>query len=265
MVEIRRPMRKRPAYAPGKSVQAYIPRSLYERNDESVLVVRLAINRPLFGDVYRRLMPDFFQSFARHAGVMICARIETKRILNERSIPGDIDLLVVPYEGNDLVLSQAMAIEVKVVRATFANPGRSPGGFGFTQAGALMECGFPYVAVLHLIVSDRSPPSCWRDILVTEIVDSDTGECGQVRPYCGDTFPADLIERSMGRLEGNCPGPRLGLAAAHIGGPGTWMPSGRPATLNPNATSEVMTRIGDYFDAEYPSFLDTPRFPPGGR
>jgi hypothetical protein len=265
MIDIHRPMRRRPPYAPANSIQAYVPRTWYVRNDESVLIARLALDRRLFGEVYSRLMPDFFQSVARDTGVMICARIQTKDILKGRSAPGDIDLLVLPYAGNDLMLSQAMAIEVKAVRATFANPGKSPGGFGFTQASALLECGFPYVAALHLIVSDRSPPKYWREILVTEIVDSDTGECGPIRPYCGDTFPSDLIRRSIGRLEANCADARLGLAAAYIDRPGIWMPSGRPATLNAAATTEVVTAIGDYFDGRYSRFLDTPRFPPNDR
>ena len=71
--------------------------------------------------------------------------------------PGDIDILIVPYENDFLQLDRVLAIEVKVVRASFEKQGRSPNDFGISQTKALLRAGFPYCAVAHLIVSDESP------------------------------------------------------------------------------------------------------------
>jgi hypothetical protein len=56
-------------------------------------------------------------------------------------------LLAIPYEENEMILSMTIAIEVKIVRACYSNKGKSPNQYGFSQASALLEHGFPYAGV----------------------------------------------------------------------------------------------------------------------
>jgi hypothetical protein len=126
----------------------------------------------LFGHAYRALQADYFDEMLLDAGVFIAPLILTHKIFPGMHRPGDIDLLVIPYEGGHLVLERTLAIEFKVIRASFARQGKSPNDFGYSQAAALLDLGIPYVAVGHFITSDSSPRELWHQVMRGEILDS---------------------------------------------------------------------------------------------
>lgn len=238
-----------------------IPKSLCLKNDERALALRFVINRPLFGECYRRLLPEYFYSMPHDSGVLIRSCATTQRLFPEVTFPGDIDLLVIPYEADELILSKTLAIELKIVRAKFSKQSRSPNEYGFSQAQALLKCGFPYVAVAHLIVSDESPFSSWQTTYLTKIIDNE-GRCEE--PWLGtlDLMPSDLLNRSYGRLLANSPVEKIGLIAAYIADKedSFWFPRGKPAIFNEKTTFQRMDAIGNYYAINYRSFIDTKRY-----
>lgn len=185
--------------------------------------------------------------------------------------PGDIDLLVIPYEGAELVLERVVAIEIKAVRATFLRQGKKSGSSGFSQAAGLKILGFPYVAVLHLIVSDGSPDHAWRPMGMARIVD-DKGNLEMLPTQNVDWLPVDLMARVFGRLSATCPDDAFGLAAAYLGSTddelsnirsnGLWIPNCRSASYNSTANEEFLMKLGAFFDRYAFRFFDTPRFDP---
>jgi hypothetical protein len=155
-----------------------------------------------------------------------------------------------------------MAIEVKVVRASFARQGRSPNEFGYSQASALIDLGFPYVALMHIVISDASPEDAWREVLVARLEEED--RITMLGARLADTLPTDLVYRSFGRLEANATRNELGLVAAYLderaGGGRRWMPLARRAVFNPAFNPTLYRAIANYYEAHSKRFLETPRF-----
>jgi hypothetical protein len=239
-----------------------MPASAVNKHDERCVTYAWLSHRGLFGEVYRRLLPDYFDTMPPDSGVVIGSFIPTGEVLPGLSFPGDIDVLVIPYEGDELVLSRTLAIEIKVIRASFARQGKSPNQFGLSQAGALLDAGFPHAAVGHLIVSDQSPEDAWREISVTTVLDAASGACETPRPARHDMLPGDLLGRAYGRLMHNCPAPRLGYFPAYPHGIGIWFPEGAPASCNPRMRMDVLEGIYACYQRHHRHFLRTRRYPP---
>jgi hypothetical protein len=232
--------------------------------------VRLVAHRRLFGGVYAGLVPDYFWSMPRESGVFIQLFAPTKNVCPGASRPGDIDMMIVPYEGDELILEQTLAVEVKVVRASFARQGKSPNEYGFSQARALLNLGFPQVAVAHLIVSDGSPPHAWRETMAVTVLDNE-GHVSQPRTEIVDHLPMDLIHRAFGRLQRASSDDEIGLVAAYVRHrdslvdpreTGIWTAEHRPARANPRPNDELLNSIAEYFEAKPTWWFDTPRFDP---
>lgn len=258
----RRPLQHLPDDISSEEPFFAAPASAIKKHDERCVTYAWLSKRQLFGETYRRLIPDFFEGTSPDTGVMIGTFVPTAKVVPDLHFPGDIDVLVIPYEGDQLVLSSTLAIEIKVVRASFARQHKSPNQFGFSQASALLSAGFPYAAVGHLIVSDSSPEHAWREQWITRIVDADSGACEPPRPIMADMLPADLLQRSHGRLKHNCTDSRLGYFSAYPYGAGMWQPEGEQATLNPTTSPEILEGIYAYYQQQHRHFLWTRRHPP---
>jgi len=177
------------------------------------------------------------------------------------SSPGDIDLLVIPYSKDYLLIDQTLAIEVKIVRAKFEAQGKSPKDFGFSQARGLARHGFPFVAVAHLIVSDRSPTEAWRSVFVADVLDAGSGRISDMREFFVDMMPADLIRRCYGRMLQHCSSNQTGLLATYACGHGIWLPIGRAAEKNPDVNYDTLNAIACYYGENFWRFRDLPRYP----
>ena len=135
-------------------------------------------------------------------GVYVAANILRRDIgLDPMGKPGDIDLLLVPEGAAGPDVSRAMAIEVKVVRPTLANPSRNSNSYGRSQVAGLLRDGFPYVGLLHVAVPEKLPPNLLVEIpFVSSQLGADgelvkTGETTKV-----DLFPIAASNRQHSRL-----------------------------------------------------------------
>lgn len=239
----------------------FVPKSVLEQDDEQRLCVWFACQSVLFGNCYRQLMPSFFDKVRLDSGVMIATTVPSRDILPAMSFPGDIDLLIIPYVGDHLLVTQTLAVEVKIVRAKFHAQGKSPNDFGFSQANGMVRHGFPFVGVAHLIVSDSSPMKAWRSMHAVDVIDAESGRVSEPREVFVDMLPADLIKRSYGRLLKNCQSKQVGLLAAYMGEGGNWIPDGRQARKNRALSRETLNAIAHYYRENLWRFRDLPRFP----
>ncbi|WP_259758955.1 hypothetical protein [Pseudomonas sp. GCEP-101] len=260
-MDCRFPIKRRPRRVL-EGERVLLPEWMIRKADERYLGIRLVLDRRLFGMGYQQLDSRYFDAMPRDSGVMIRGLVPIEKICPGRILPGDIDLLVIPFEGDELLASRALAIELKAVRASYARQHRSPNSFGLSQASALLSLGFPLVAVAHLIVSDRSPESAWRKVMYTTLLDAETGLVDELREIQVDMLPSDLINRSYGRLRGNCHDQRIGLLSTYIGGQGHWLPLGRSAEYNDEASLDVIHSIAQYYERNAESFFETLRYPP---
>ena len=263
----------RPKLIRSGEIAYFSDRKKFINRDELAMILRLLTQRQLFGHVYGGLDPDYFDKIPNNSGVFVLPVLPTHVLMPGIHQPGDIDILVIPYEEEVLILEKSLAIEVKIVRATYKKQGKSPNEFGFTQVLQAIKLGFPYVAVVHIIVSDRSPRDVWREISIFQVVDTH----GRVEPRPSqyvDLMPRDLIDRSFGRLERACPDARIGIASTYIetesdsrtgfiiDNNGIWVPRFRKCTTNSNKSEFLLNRIGMLFDKYANYFLDNPRYDP---
>ncbi len=226
-------------------------------------------NRRLFGEVYGGLDPEYFFNMPSDSGVFLMPTVLTSHLKTSVSKPGDVDLMVLPYEGDEIMLHKALAVEIKAVRASFLRQGKSPNSMGFSQAAGLKKMGFPVVAVAHLIVSDESPRETWRTVGAFQVVKED--QLVQLADREFDLMPADLMERVFYRLRSKSPDEDIGLASAYLGSTitsltntdgGVWLPWCRPAKTNAEYSRELLVGIAEIFENNAEKFLDTPRFDP---
>lgn len=234
------------------------PRVTSDPYDEGNLVPHLVANAYRATAWFSLLMPEYHKNMPFDSGVLFYTSVPSNMLSTHLSFPGDIDLLAIPYEGCDLVLSRALAIEVKVIRVSYANQKKSPNRFGFSQAMALAEFGFPYVAVAHLVVSDRSPESEFVEYISVKLVDDQIGEMCPVR---ADPLPIRLTDRAFGRLEANARDCRIGLFAECMHGEGVYLPCGRPCGYF-GYTKECVTSLAQFYNKETDMFFRLPRYAP---
>jgi len=267
----RREMTVRPRTIRDKEAFCIMPTRLVERKAEEVLILRFILDRKLFGLAYCELQPEYFDAMPQDSGVFVAPLVRTSDLISFAQKPGDIDLLVLPYEKNELVLDRILAIEVKAIRAKFLRPGKSPNEFGFSQASSLLDLGFPYVAVAHLIISDISPEAHWNEMYSAEVLNRE-GSIRLLGPTKVDPLPDILTDRSFGRLKNNCRVPGMGLLSAYLFSPlfeniepGRHMihfPSGSPAQFNSRVDIRTLNAVASYFENNASTFLDNPRYDP---
>lgn len=266
---MRRKILHRPKYIRSGEPAYMLPTSYLESKHELLLSVSLVTHRYLFGLVYSGLLGDYFNRMPNPSGVYIALVVPTPLLNRDVAKPGDIDLLVVPYEGDELVLDHTMAVEIKVIRATFLKQGKSPNSLGMSQAAGLVEMGFPYVSVAHLIVSDESPEKEWRPMKLLRVVNSD-GLCQFLPDVNVDCMPMDLMRRAIGKMQTARPNPFIGLAAVYLGsddaqitGHGsTWHPETMPASPITKINTALLDRIADLLEKRPAAFMDIPRYDP---
>jgi len=241
-----------------------LDKKLVEKKDEIALGIEFICRRQLFGRVYARLTGSYFWNMPRNSGVMIAPFIMTYDIFPDKKFPGDIDLLIIPYENNELILSRVLAIELKIIRAKYSKQGKSPNDYGFSQALGLLNFGLPYAAVGHLVISDESPKDAWRRTSVATVISAVDGRISPLREIQMDLMPLDLLRRSVGRLSSNTPNDKLGFFAAYLSDDRNhhWEPEGRVAMLNSKYSHESLDKIAQYYYQNTTKFFMTPRFDP---
>ncbi len=263
---------KLPRYIRSGKPALFMDQKLAAKRDELALSAVLICDRNLFGYVYQEIQPEYFWRMPQNSGVLVCQCARTSAIFPGRNNPGDVDLLIIPYEGKEVLLDRIVAIELKIIRASYRNQGRSPNDYGYSQALHLIELGFPHVAVIHMIISDESPPEAWKEMLGCTVLDS-SGRVSEPKPVLVDTMPMMLIDRALGRLLANSPNSELGLVSAYMGrwreegrsilpSNGRWFPSGRPAQLNSKSDIEAMMKVYRFYGDNIMSFIRIPRFDP---
>ncbi len=261
----------RPNSLKADQVAFYLPHAYVEKQHELALTISFITKRRLFGIAYSGLQPEYFSTMPQGSGVYVCPMIPTDVLAPNVKFPGDIDLIILPYEKDELILHRTVAVEIKAVRAGYAKQGKSPNGFGISQAEGLLSMGFPYAALAHLITSDKSPQQAWREVGVARIVD-ESGLVETLPPKQIDLMPMDLMQRAIGRMEQRACNSKLGLIAAYLGSTSdelfgidskaVWFTEHRKALPNRLPSLTLIKNIVKLFEERPSCFLDNPRYDP---
>jgi hypothetical protein len=134
------------------------------------LIEKIGRTYDAFGFVFDALPIDERQGWQ----YLFITEVQRKWIgLDPRLQPGDIDVLIVPSKDGVWLLDKIAAIEVKRLPLRTGKLGRNVDRYGVTQATGLLRDGFPFVGVLHIIVSEPGPVDHTRELEVWRVVDED--------------------------------------------------------------------------------------------
>ncbi|MEG9476316.1 hypothetical protein [Mannheimia indoligenes] len=235
----------------------FCPKEWMNNHNENGMLLRLIANMRLLGEFLRKTHPTFF-SISDYKGVLATILIPSKELHQNLNKPGDIDMLIIPYTENNIVFSESLAVEAKVIRASYEQQGKSPKKFGFTQAQGLYDIGFPYVAICHFIVSDISPSHTWEKMLVGTVGNNDT--LHSLRECFIDRLPLSLIERAQGRLLNNRKNPHIGVCSCYMNSnyhsnDELFMPEGSVCTKNVS-NLEFVAYIEEYYRKNWRKFFN---------
>lgn len=226
--------------------------------DEESVVANIIANMKVFGRWYSALQPNLYLESGLHSGVMVTMSAPTQKIENGLSFPGDIDILIVPYADDFLLPSLATVVEIKILRAEKRRLSKSPNQFGFSQASSLLEHGFPYVSIGHIIVTDdvRDEPN--REMLLARVGHQDS--IVSLAPIMEDAFEIDLRNRTFGRLVSNTPKDDIGLFAMNFDGSRIFEALGKACRFNLNYDSVLMDGIHRFYEENTNLFIEIPRY-----
>lgn len=131
-----------------------------QKLSEKELVERLSISKKdgrinfnLFSNLIHR--PVGYDEFEKYKGFYLAFEILRQEFGFEKNDkPGDFDILIIPYSGDEIFYNRTCAIETKVVRPRRDNPRKAPNSYGVTQIEGLIKDGFPLVGLLHICMTE---------------------------------------------------------------------------------------------------------------
>ena len=115
--------------------------------------------------------------------------------------PGDIDILLIPFNDCQYHFERSVAIEVKVLRPTISKPSRNVNSMGFKQVLGLLRDGFPFVGLLHIAVPETTPTElCWNIPVIANAIGSNGELVETGERVAMDPFPITTAQRQEGRI-----------------------------------------------------------------
>lgn len=173
--------------------------------------------------------------------------------LSQSGLPGDVDVLIVPTFNNCARLDLSCAIEVKRLALRGPNWQKNVDRYGISQARGLLADGFPFVGVLHVVVSEEGPADYKRELEQWRVID-DQGHIERIGPVWVDMAGYEAAERQILRLASrDCP-LEVGINSIAImrkdGAEHLWIstrPTGtRHAKANPAVNRDLLRGIGSF-------------------
>lgn len=167
--------------------------------------------------------------------------------------PGDIDVLIIPHRDGLLHIDKTAAIEVKRLSLKGPQWDKSTDRLGITQAKGLLDAGFPYVGILHLVVHAEGPDQNHRSMLAARVLDAD-GRISFEGDHTSDMTGTISCERQLGRLLTQHPDQSIGLNCVSLSdvqllgerGVRIGMPHGRTARRNPRTRRECLQKVSRF-------------------
>jgi len=99
--------------------------------------------------------PFYIEHWKKFTGCyLLTNRLITEFGLKIFTKPGDIDILIIPYDESMIYYENTAVFEVKVVRPTRKNIKRGANSDGYNQVMGLVKTGFPLVGLIHVILAE---------------------------------------------------------------------------------------------------------------
>jgi hypothetical protein len=250
----------------------------YAKSEEKCITMVFGFDLRLIGLTLISTFPELFERRNVGDGVFITFFVERKELNLSPGKPGDIDILIIPHSKGIAEFESTIAFEVKILRPNYATRGRSSNSFGISQVRGLEESGFPYAALLTIVVPARetgTPEDMFITLESCEVIDRN--DRVELRgPVSVDALGIQVAERHFGRLRTHSIGETFGICVTSIdiediqvplpdGQPiasskirGHSMPDFRRGEKNKKTNEATIQRVRDYFEKNGQKFMDYP-------
>jgi len=246
---------------------------MWLRSEEEI-IKRIVANKTSLANCVRFALNAAFpypeHQFAND--VLISVNVPRAQLgLDPERKPGDIDLLIIPFNDYRYHFERSIAIEVKVLRPTIAKPSRNSNSMGFKQTSGLLQDGFPFVGLLHIAVPETTPAEfCWDVPMIANTLGPngelvETGERVVIDP-----FPIITAQRQEGRINALGLPVEAGFKSIGLnlsrdgedfsGGTVGFEKTGGP---NPQLSQELLAAIEEYLNNHRGSFSEVRWFDKG--
>ena len=88
-----------------KVMLAPITHKIKNKWDEENVVAHILANMQIVGRWFSSIRPKLYFGSGLHSGLLTTMSVPSKSVIFDMAFPGDIDILVIPYEENELLLS----------------------------------------------------------------------------------------------------------------------------------------------------------------
>lgn len=128
--------------------------------DEKELLLRLfaspertKLDTSYFSDLI--YSPLDSEDYYTYEGFYITFNILREKLgLEMDSLPGDIDILIIPFDNKKVFFERTAVYEVKIVRPRRNNINKSPNSSGTKQIKGLINDGFPLIGLMHICMPE---------------------------------------------------------------------------------------------------------------
>lgn len=108
---------------------------------------------------------EYLKNWRQYTGCYCLTNVLTKNIgLNSIEKPGEIDIILIPFDSTNIYYDKTSAFEVKILKPTAEKITKGPNSDGYSQTMGLVKLGFPYIGLIHIVVSKPLPEIEKREI-----------------------------------------------------------------------------------------------------
>lgn len=134
----------------------------------------------LYGEAY-------LKNWAKYTGCYCLTNFLVKDVgLKIGGKPGEIDILLLPFDSDAVYYEKCSVFEVKVAKPHFNNIIKGANSDGYSQVMGLVKAGFPYVGLIHVISSQPLPAESKPEIKFVKRPANIEGRPGRELPNIDD-------------------------------------------------------------------------------
>lgn len=140
---------------------AYTRKKIYVNVNETTVIDLLLNSRNAKGkrglEIFYNTIyfPFSILEFNEYKGFYVAKNILRQELkLTKNKKPGDIDILIIPFNEQKIFFERSVACEVKVLRPTRIKPSKNANSLGITQLKGIISDGFPFASLLHVSITE---------------------------------------------------------------------------------------------------------------
>lgn len=137
------------------------------------------------------------EAYWNYEGVYAAKNILREELgLEKGRKPGDIDIIIIPFNNKQIYFEHSSVYEVKVLKPTRVKPYRNANSLGATQIKGLVDDGFPIICLIHVCMTEPLKEAEKAIINFFPLIDIEVEEW-EAKNFLDETFYVKMDYFSM--------------------------------------------------------------------